>query len=132
MTPHAPTAPGAAPVEDDWTRLHPLSPVLRGGRFLTAAVAVLVTQGLRDPGLLSALVGGGTVGAVLLGLLAWRTTRYRVTATELQVRSGLLQRRDRRVPLARLQSVDVVRPLVARLLGLTELRLEVAGGGREA
>ncbi len=41
----------------------------------------------------------------------------------------MLQRRNRRVPLARLQSVDVVRPLLARALGLAELRLEVAGGG---
>ena len=30
--------------------------------------------------------------------------------------------------LDRLQAVDVVRPLVARALGLAELRLEVAGG----
>ena len=48
---------------------------------------------------------------------------------ELQVDSGLLVRRARRVPLARVQSVDVVRPLVGRLLGLAELRLEVVGGG---
>jgi putative membrane protein len=32
------------------------------------------------------------------------------------------------VPLARLQAVDVRRPLVARLLGLADLRIEVAGG----
>ena len=40
----------------------------------------------------------------------------------------MLFRRSRRVRLDRLQAVDVVRPLVARALGLAELRLEVAGG----
>ena len=55
--------------------------------------------------------------------------RYRLTPTELQVESGVLTTRSRRVPLARLQSVDVVRPLLARLLGLAELRMEVVGGG---
>jgi len=60
--------------------------------------------------------------------------RYRVTDTELQVDSGVLTKRSRRVPLARVQAVDVVRPLFARFLGLAELRLEVAGGagGAEA
>ena len=41
----------------------------------------------------------------------------------------MLRKRSRRVRLDRLQAVDVVRPLVARALGLAELRLEVAGGG---
>ena len=40
----------------------------------------------------------------------------------------MLRKRSRRVRLDRLQAVDVVRPLVARALGLAELRLEVAGG----
>lgn len=115
----------------DWSRLHPLTPLLRGGRFLALVLAVLTQQGLRQSSL-------GTVGAALgvvvpvalaLGYLSWRTTRYRLTSTELQVDSGVLQRRNRRVPLARLQSVDVVRPLLARALGLAELRMEVAGGG---
>jgi putative membrane protein len=71
-----------------------------------------------------------TLLAVAISFLAWRQTRYRLTATELQIDSGVLQRRSRRVPLARLQTVDVVRPIVARVLGLAELRLEVVGGGR--
>ncbi len=71
--------------------------------------------------------------AALVGWVSWRTTRYRLADGELQVDSGVLVQRARRVPLARVQSVDVVRPLVARLLGLAELRLEVVGGsGTEA
>jgi putative membrane protein len=118
--------------EDGWSRLHPLTPLLRGGRFFLAAVAVVGQQGLREAPARTLLIGLAAVVPIglALGLVAWWTTRYRLTATELQVDTGVLRRRNRRVPLARLQSVDVVRPFTARLLGLAELRLEVAGGGQ--
>ncbi|RJK96157.1 hypothetical protein D5H78_10845 [Vallicoccus soli] len=116
-------------------RLHPLTPVLRGWRFVVAALAVLVPQN-------ADLLGGGQRGllrlgtgvAVLLlvggvaGVLAWRFTRYGIDGGDLRVDSGVLFRRSRRVRLDRLQAVDVVQPLLARLLGMAELRLEVAGG----
>lgn len=121
-------------MSDGWQRLHPLTPLLRGWRFLLLVAAAVGQQGLQPGGTFNPLyvgliVLGATALAVLFGYVAWRTTRYRLTPTELQVDSGLLQRRSRRVPLARLQSVDVVRPVVARVLGLAELRLEVVGGG---
>jgi putative membrane protein len=119
---------------DDWHRLHPLTPLLRGGRVLLLLAAVVGQQGLRQADeLRPALIGLASLGitavAVAAGWVVWRTTRYRLTATELQVESGLLNKRSRRVPLARLQSVDVVRPVIARVAGLAELRLEVVGGG---
>ena len=114
-----------------WERLHPLTPLLRGGRFVLVLLAVVGQQGLRSASteVLLLTFGIGTPLAVLVGYVAWRSVRYRVTPTELQVESGVLTRRSRRVPLARVQSVDVVRPLLARVLGLAELRLEVVGGG---
>jgi putative membrane protein len=120
--------------DDGWQRLHPLTPLMRGGRFLLVLAAVVGQQGLRqldqiNPVQVGLAVLGATALAVLVGYVAWRRTRYRLTATELQVDSGVLTRRSRRVPLARLQSVDVVRPAIARVLGLAELRLEVVGGG---
>ena len=114
-----------------WSRLHPLSPLLRGGRFLLAALAIAGQQGLRDASFVTLLAVLGAVAPIgfAVGFVSWRVTRYRLTDTELQIDSGVLQRRNRRVPLARLQSVDVVRSLAARVVGLAELRLEVAGGG---
>ncbi|MFN2523531.1 MAG: PH domain-containing protein [Mycobacteriales bacterium] len=118
----------------EWHRLHPLTPLLRGGRALLLIAALVGQQGLRQADQVRpALVGLASLAvvavAVGVGFAVWRTTRYRLTATELQVDSGLLTRRSRRVPLARLQSVDVVRPVIARVAGLAELRLEVVGGG---
>jgi putative membrane protein len=125
------TALGA---DDGWSRLHPLTPLLRGGRSVLVLLALVGQQGLRSAGP-EAVLGVLAVGvplAVAFGWLAWRAMRYRLTDTELQVESGVLTTRSRRVPLARLQSVDVVRPLFARFLGLAELRMEVVGGGAGA
>lgn len=119
------------PDQQGWVRLHPLTPLLRGARFGVLLLFLVGQQGLRQSSPwvpLLVLAVGVPVGAAF-AYVAWRAMRYRVTATELQVESGVLTRRSRRVPLARLQSVDVVRPLVARVTGLAELRLEVAGGG---
>jgi putative membrane protein len=119
------------PDEGGWVRLHPLTPVLRGARFGIVLLFLLGQQGLRQESPLAplaVLLVSALVGAAF-AYVAWRAMRYRVTATELQVESGVLTRRSRRVPLARLQAVDVVRPLFARVAGLAELRLEVAGGG---
>ena len=117
--------------DEQWRRLHPLTPALRSGRFLLLGIVLVGQAGLRDtpPEVLGVLLGVGFPLAVLAGYLSWRAMRYRVTPTELQVDSGVLTKRSRRVPLARVQAVDVVRPFYARLLGLAELRLEVVGGG---
>ena len=119
---------------EGWSRLHPLTPLLRGGRLVLVVLALVGQQGLRSasPEAVVVALGAGVPLAVLAGWLAWRRMRYRVTATELQVESGVFTTRSRRVPLARLQSVDVVRPLLARFLGLAELRMEVVGGGAGA
>ena len=120
-----------APVEPggEWVRLHPLTPLLRGGRFVLVLLAIVGQQGLRESPRLP-LLGAIAVLiplSVFFGWLSWRAMRYRVTETELQVDSGVLTKRNRRVPLARLQAVDVVKPFYARVLGLAELRLEVVG-----
>jgi putative membrane protein len=128
-----PAAPPPEPLDPDaWHRLHPFTPLLRGGRWGVVLLFLLGQRGLREEEPLAVLgllvVGAAVVG--LLSFLSWRAMAYRLTTTELQIDSGVLTRRQRRVPLARLQSVDVVRPLFARALGLAELRLEVAGGGQ--
>jgi putative membrane protein len=69
------------------------------------------------------VVAGGTY-------LAWqRFTFWFDDSGDLRVDSGVLTRNERRVALSRLQSVDVVQPLLARLVGLAELVIEVAGPG---
>ena len=46
----------------------------------------------------------------------------------LRVDTGLIRRDSRRIPLSQVQAVDVVQSGLARVLGLAELQLRVAGG----
>ena len=58
----------------------------------------------------------------------YATTRYRLTATDLVLRRGLLFRSERNVPLDRVQNVDLVQNPLHRLLGVAEVRIETAAG----
>jgi putative membrane protein len=70
------------------------------------------------------------LAAALVGymFIAWRKTAYALGADAVHFRQGVLFRAQRQAQLDRIQAIDVRRPLVARLLGLSELNIEVAGG----
>lgn len=147
--------------DGEWHRMHPLTPVLRGGLFVVV-VAGIVIANLRErlaewilpwatptlpdgeplPGdPVDYLVARGLVpiaGLVVLAVVillvvaftvAWRFHTFRITADDVEVRSGVLFRRHRRAPLDRVQGVNLTRPLVARILGLA--KLEVIGAGTD-
>ncbi|MEW2356365.1 PH domain-containing protein [Spirillospora sp. NPDC029432] len=66
--------------------------------------------------------------AVAAGLWGWLALRFRVDGDDLVVETGLLRKRKRRIPLSRVQAIDLVRPLVTRMFALAEVRVELAGG----
>jgi putative membrane protein len=84
-------------------------------------------------------MGGGTgshwydlVFAVILVVAAivnWLVTRWKVDGATLRIETGLLRRESRQLPVARIQAVDLVRPFLARMLGLAEIRVRLAGSG---
>lgn len=126
------------PIPDELTaglprrRLHPLTPLLRGLRLAAIAVVFVSWQGYQELGIRNWAIAVVAIGAVLLlaSVVSWRVTGYEVVGRELRVHEGLLWRRTRAIPLERLQAVELVQPLRARLFGLAELRLEVVGGSR--
>lgn len=68
------------------------------------------------------------LGATLAGWVIWRVSRFRVDDTTLELRTGMLFRQHRQVRYDRIQAIDVVRPVLARLTGVSELRVQAAGG----
>jgi putative membrane protein len=123
--------PSAAdPTPAHFRRLHPLTPILRGWAWLVGAVALSGQEVLfaDAPSQFLVLLPVMAILGFVAGLASWWFTRYGIDGDALRIDSGILQRRSRRVRLDRLQAVDVVRPLAGRLLGVSELRLEVAGG----
>ena len=69
--------------------------------------------------------------ALMLWLIApvlrWRTTTYELTTRRLRTRFGLLTRRGRDIPLARINDVSFEKGMLDRLLGAGRLVVESAG-----
>lgn len=78
------------------------------------------------------LVVAVAFGTLAYALLAWWNSAFGLREDHLVVHSGLLRKVSREIPLSRLQAVDVVRPLLMQVLGLAELRIELAGGDASA
>ena len=137
--------------DGDWHRLHPASPLLRGGIFVFALLGFVIAN-LRerlvdlvfgipresgDP--LDEIYERGAVGWALLAAavvlivilvaftLSWRMHTFRVTDESVEVRSGILFRSHRQARLDRIQGVNIVRPLIPRLFGAAKLEVSVAG-----
>ncbi|MEU8341892.1 PH domain-containing protein [Spirillospora sp. NPDC048832] len=68
--------------------------------------------------------------AVGSGLWTWLSLRFRIDNDDLVVETGILRKNKRRIPLSRIQAIDLVRPLVTRVFALAEVRVELAGGGQ--
>ena len=114
-----------------WQRLHPLSALF---------VAAHLLRHVALPVLVAVVFGRGSGwevwAAFPLGLTAiWAVLqasryRYALQGAELVIHEGVLGRRVRHVPLARIHNTSRVRKLPHRLLGVTELHLESASGGK--
>ena len=63
------------------------------------------------------------VGAIVLGSLPWLTTRFRITDTQFQLHSGLLNKKQLTAPLDRIRSVDLESSLLHRALGLSKVEI---------
>jgi putative membrane protein len=117
----------------DARHLHPLSPVaglVSSARDLLGVLLLALTSGL----IFLLPVGLG----LLLGLRYWTWWRFTFGLEHdhehggrpvLRVDSGIFERSVRRIPLDRVQRVEEVRRWHHRLLGLSVLRVDTAGGG---
>jgi putative membrane protein len=113
---------------DGWHRLAPVSPIVRAGRVAIAVAVLLLPTALRGGDLTRDWPQLAVVGVLLvLGFVSWLVTRWRIDGDDLRIETGLLRRQSLRFPLAQVQAVDVVRPGLARLFRVAELRLRMAG-----
>jgi len=127
----APTGSTADPETNaDGERLHPLTPFLRGGAFAIVILAGILRDQISHPnyGFIAAVAGAVVLVGGGYGLVTWLFTRYRLTEDSLRINTGPIVRRNRVLRYDRMQAVDVNQPLLARIFGLAELRMDVAGG----
>ncbi len=132
-SPEAPDAPGVRPADSEWQRLHPLTPIARIGRLAPALVFLVLVSTVHSRAENSTAETDYlviiTLGSAVYGYVHWMVTRWRFEGDTLRIETGLIRKDSRRLPLARIQAVDIVRPLLARLLGVSELRVRLAGSG---
>lgn len=119
-------------------RTNPLSPLVQAAPAVPALAIFLIGPGAGFVRRLDLPIVPSIVAVALLGyalfvlfvwLAWWRRTFWIDDDGDLRVDSGVIQRSARRLQLSRLQSVDILTPFLARLVGLVEVRVEVAGAG---
>lgn len=148
-----PRVAGQSLVDGQWHRLHPATPLLRGGIAFVAILGIVIAN-LRErlieffipaPGMeqptdpIDYILNHGFVGWVLLAIavglivviavfwFSWRMHTFRVTDEAVEVRSGILFRTNRKAKLDRIQGVSIEKPLLARLIGASRINVSVAG-----
>jgi putative membrane protein len=108
-----------------------LTPIVRAARVLVslAAFGTYQLEAVRHAGWwLPVIVVGALVVGLAASALSWAFTRFAIDGGEVHIDSGVFIRRSRQVRIDRLQAIDIVQPLLARALGLAELKLDMAGG----
>lgn len=148
---HPVSAVAESLTDGEWHRMHPASPLLKGGITLIAILGVVVAN-LRErliaiflPGFeedgdpLDYVLEQGFVPIALLVLalflivlvagfyVSWRMHSFRITDEVVEVRSGILFRTNRKARLDRIQGINIVRPLFARIFGAAKLEVNQAG-----
>ncbi|NRD52308.1 PH domain-containing protein [Corallococcus exiguus] len=128
----------ATPEEVSWKRLSAKAPLaalvpLSGtiGRMLLGALLPTYFAGERGlPVVLWVIVLSAAVLLLATMLYEVATTSYRVVDAQLEIRSGVFTRTSRFIEAARVQNTEVLQPFVSKLLGLVEVKVETASGGK--
>ena len=137
--------------EGEWHRLHPATPLLKGGIALIAILGIVIANlrerlidlfigvGRPDGDPIDWLLDEGYLPLALLAVavvlilfvvgfyLSWRMSTFRITEEVVEVRSGLIFRTNRKARLDRIQGINIVRPFFARLFGAAKLEVNQAG-----
>jgi putative membrane protein len=113
-------------------KLDPLSIPYRTGELVLRLAWLLVFLVIG-----STVEGGTAIGLVVLAgfvvalgyqLVYYQRFDYVLTGDSLDISSGVVSRRNREIPVGRIQNVDISRNVVQRLFDIAVINLETAGG----
>lgn len=69
--------------------------------------------------------------ALILAWVRWRMFTYQVLPDQLVISRGIVHRTRRSIPFQRIQDISIKQGLLARLIGLAEVRIETGGGEKD-
>ena len=127
----APEEPGATADQTPWRRLavgmllvEPLRELIR---FIPLLIALIFAGRAGESGPPWGLIG--TAAVIALGIVRYLTTRYRITPTVIEVRKGLLSRKNLTVPRNRVRTVDISAHPLQRMLRLVKVQIGTGTSG---
>lgn len=119
-------------------RLHPiymLFPLFNTIKGLLPLIIITLLQGVKWSELNGYIYLGILAGVTLLlflGLLGWRKFSFTVEEDRIVIRKGILFRDEKTIYFGRIHSVNLEQPLLQRLLGVTQVKIETPGGNKKA
>ncbi|AKK10468.1 PH domain-containing protein [Corynebacterium uterequi] len=133
------------PGADGYRRVHRATPLLELWTVVLGIVAVIILNIDRElidavrsfslgsiPWRFVVIALGSVVGFFLLVWLVsyfwWRATGYRITDEEISLKHGVIGKQERTARFDRIQAVDVVESVIARIFHVAAVRVETAGG----
>ncbi|RRQ52700.1 PH domain-containing protein [Sphingorhabdus wooponensis] len=81
-----------------------------------------------NPALIPIMIAAVLAISLFFRWLAWRRFRYHVGDDDIRVEKGVLSRTARSIPYDRIQDVSIEQKLLARMMGLSEVKFETGGG----
>jgi len=130
---------------EGWRRVHIATVFLNLWSFLAALAGALLINALTQVragtqfltehvGWIAVAVSIAAIPVVFAPVWAatlpwWKARSYRLQGGQVEIRRGIVSRQNRTARFDRIQAVDIVEPLIARIFGLASVRIETAGGG---
>lgn len=109
-----------------WQRLDPrmlvIGPISALREFIVPLVFAAIGLGAASGGV-QPWVLIGLLAPIVVGVVPWFTTRYRITATQFELHKGIVSKRRLTAPLDRIRSVDLESSLLHRALGLAKVKV---------
>ena len=96
-------------------------------RFIPLLIALIFAGRAGESGPPWGLIG--TAAVIALGIVRYLTTRYRITPTVIEVRKGLLSRKNLTVPRNRVRTVDISAHPLQRMLRLVKVQIGTGTSG---
>jgi putative membrane protein len=128
--------PGLPAVNDSifQGRLHPMTllfALLKSARGFILPIIPLLIFGNRL--FFVSVLGFFFLSSLIQALVRYFTFSYRIEGGELITRQGILEQKERQIPLERVQEIRIDQGVLHRLFGVVDANIETAGGqGPEA
>lgn len=111
-------------------KLHPLSIPYRVVQYgLPTVFSLLFVASAVAPVYLIPGIALFVLAIVAYQVAYFRRFEYELAPDTFDIRSGVVSRRNREIPLRRIQNVDIRQNVFQRILGIAAVALETAGGG---